>query len=101
MKLIDASKIKFKRCWISKGYNKGCDNHLIAFAEQIKTIPTFDLDKHDSEIRADERRKCGEELLKVINEKPYGTEKNNLWLISQIRHFCFGVPRICDEKEKK
>lgn len=54
-----------------------------------------------NEIRADERRKCGEELLNVIEYKPFGTEKYDLWLLSQIKHICFGILRICDEKEQK
>lgn len=53
------------------------------------------------DIKKEAKEECGEELLKIINEKPYGTEKNNWWLISQIKHFCFGVPRICDKKEHK
>ncbi len=74
MKLIDASKIKFKRCWISKGYNKGCNNHLIAFAEQIKTIPTFDLDRHDAEIRAKEQERCVNILINKLYSESYYKE---------------------------
>ena len=50
----------------------------------------------EDRIRADERRKCGEELLKRINEKECGIEKKDLWLISQINNICFDIPRICD-----
>lgn len=59
------------------------------------------VDEYEERIRKEAKEECGEELLKIINEKPYGTEKNDWWLISQIRHFCFGVPRICDKKEQK
>lgn len=65
--------------------------------EQKFTIPQETVNK----IRADERRKCGEELLNVIEYRPFGTEKRNLWLLSQIKHICFEIPRICDEKEQK
>lgn len=60
-------------------------------------VDKANMDIIEAEIRNDAKKECGEALLKIINEKPYGTEKHNLWLISQIRHFCFGVPRICDE----
>lgn len=61
-----------------------------------ETFTMKELEEHDKEIRADERRKCGEELLKRINEKECGIEKKNLWLISQIKNICFDIPRICD-----
>lgn len=69
------------------------DNNCKHWEKEIK----WDLEKeHDEKIRADERRKCGEELLKRINEKECGIEKKNLWLISQIKNICFDIPRICD-----
>ena len=75
------------KCLWSKRQIDDCDRYL---------SDVCPMEKHDEEIRADARRKCGEELLTIINEKPCGIEKKNLWLISQIKHFCFGVPRICD-----
>ena len=66
------------------------------FSDLVNVFTDDELKEHDAEIRADERRKCGEELLKRINEKECGMEKKDLWLISQINNICFDIPRICD-----
>lgn len=78
--------------WSCPNGEGNCDCDCRECAEKL-------IKEYEDAIRADGKRECGEELLTIINEKPCGTEKKNLWLISQIKHFCFGVPRICDEIE--
>lgn len=87
MRLIDADKL---RNYIYYGEN----DHAV-FGTYDKAVIDL-IDRQPTVTVEDIRREVGNELLSVIKEKQYGTEKHNLWLISQIKHICFGEKRICD-----